>query len=106
MAKKEETVLTADEVVIPKMKKSVEPKKSKSVTQVIYVGPNSVNLGLTRSTVYIDGVPAVVEQMKDTYPLLHLLFVPINRIEAAEKDLATEGSALNAAFNSIRKGSN
>lgn len=112
MAKKDETVLKTEEVTAPEMIENAEsetkvakPKATKSdKAKVIYVGPNNMKLGLTRSTVYIDGLPAVVEQNKETYPLLYLLFVPIDCIEDAEKDLATEGSALSAAYYSVKGG--
>lgn len=75
--------------------------KTKDAKQVIYLGPNSAELGLTTGTVYIDGIPAVVGEDK---AMLRLLFVPINKIAEAEQELATEGTAMNAAYLEFKKG--
>ena len=75
--------------------------KTKDAKQVIYLGPNSAELGLTTGTVYIDGIPAVVGEDK---AMLRLLFVPINKIAEAQQELATEGTAMNAAYLEFKKG--
>lgn len=75
--------------------------KTKDAEQVIYLGPNSAELGLTTGTVYIDGIPAVVGEDK---VMLRLLFVPINKIAEAQQELATEGTAMNAAYLEFKKG--
>ena len=75
--------------------------KTKDAKQVIYLGPNSAELGLTTGTVYIDGIPAVVGEDK---AMLRLLFVPINRIAEAQQELATEGTAMNAACLEFKRG--
>lgn len=75
--------------------------KTKDAEQVIYLGPNSAELGLTTGTVYIDGIPAVVGEDK---AMLRLLFVPINKIVEAQQELATEGTAMNAAYLEFKKG--
>ena len=75
--------------------------KTKDAEQVIYLGPNSAELGLTTGTVYIDGIPAVVGEDK---AMLRLLFVPINKIAKAQQELATEGTAMNAAYLEFKKG--
>ena len=78
-----------------------KPGKSNDAKQVIYLGPNSAELGLTTGTVYIDGIPAVVGEDK---AMLRLLFVPINKIAEAQQELATEGTAMNAAYLEFKKG--
>ena len=78
-----------------------KPVKSNDAKQVIYLGPNSAELGLTTGTVYIDGIPAVVDEDK---AMLRLLFVPINKIAEAQQELATEGTAMNAAYLEFKKG--
>lgn len=75
--------------------------KTKDAKQVIYLGPNSSELGLTTGTVYIDGIPAVVGEDKS---MLRLLFVPINKIAEAQQELATEGTAMSAAYLEFKKG--
>lgn len=75
--------------------------KSNDAKQVIYLGPNSAELGLTTGTVYIDGIPAVVGEDK---AMLRLLFVPINKIAEAQQELATEGTAMSAAYLEFKKG--
>ena len=73
----------------------------KDAKQVIYLGPNSAELGLSTGTVYIDGIPATVDEDK---AMLRLLFVPINKIAEAQQELATEGTAMNAAYLEFKKG--
>ena len=73
--------------------------KSNDAKQVIYLGPNSAELGLT--TGYIDGITAVVGEDK---AMLRLLFVPINKIAEAQQELATEGTAMSAAYLEFKKG--
>ena len=75
--------------------------KTKDAKQVIYLGPNSAELGLTTGTVYIEGIPATVDEDK---AMLRLLFVPINKIAEAQQELATEGTAMNAAYLEFKKG--
>lgn len=75
--------------------------KTKDAKQVIYLGPNSAELGLSTGTVYIDGIPAVVGEDK---AMLRLLFVPINKIAEAQQELATEGTAMNTAYIEFKKG--
>ena len=75
--------------------------KTKDAKQVIYLGPNSAELGLSTGTVYIDGIPAIVGEDK---AMLRLLFVPINKIAEAQQELATEGTAMNTAYLEFKKG--
>ena len=72
------------ETVGNEMAEAVEkPVKYNDAKQVIYLGPNSAELGLTTGTVYIDGIPAVVGEDK---AMLRLLFVPINKIAEAQQE--------------------
>lgn len=75
--------------------------KTKDAKQVIYLGPNSAELGLSTGTVYIDGIPATVGEDK---AMIRLLFVPINKIAEAQQELATEGTAMNTAYLEFKKG--
>lgn len=76
---------------------------SNDAKQVIYLGPNSAELGLSTGTVYIDGIPATVDEDEDK-AMLRLLFVPINKIAEAQQELATEGTAMNTAYIEFKKG--
>lgn len=97
MAKTDELAIVGNE-----MAEAVEnPVKYNDAKQVIYLGPNSAELGLTTGTVYIDGIPAVVGEDK---AMLRLLFVPINKIAEAQQELATEGTAMSAAYLEFKKG--
>lgn len=83
------------------METTVKTKDAKDAKQVIYLGPNSAELGLSTGTVYIDGIPATVGEDK---AMLRLLFVPINKIAEAQQELATEGTAMNTAYLEFKKG--
>ena len=97
MAKTDELATVGNE-----MAEAVEkPVKYNDAKQVIYLGPNSAELGLSTGTVYIDGIPATVGEDK---AMLRLLFVPINKIAEAQQELATEGTAMNTAYIECKKG--
>ena len=97
MAKTDELATVGNE-----MAEAVEkPVKYNDAKQVIYLGPNSAELGLSTGTVYIDGIPATVGEDK---AMLRLLFVPINKIAEAQQELATEGTAMNTAYSEFKKG--
>lgn len=97
MAKTDELATVGNE-----MAEAVEkPVKYNDAKQVIYLGPNSAELGLSTGTVYIDGIPATVGEDK---AMLRLLFVPINKIAEAQQELATEGTAMNTAYIEFKKG--
>nr|DAX44346.1 MAG TPA: Nuclear and cytoplasmic polyadenylated RNA-binding, RNP, RBD, poly(U) binding [Caudoviricetes sp.] len=97
MAKADELATVGNE-----MAEAVEkPVKYNDAKQVIYLGPNSAELGLSTGTVYIDGIPATVGEDK---AMLRLLFVPINKIAEAQQELATEGTAMNTAYLEFKKG--
>ena len=97
MAKTDELATVGNE-----MAEAVEkPVKYNEAKQVIYLGPNSAELGLTTGTVYIDGIPATVGEDK---AMLRLLFVPINKIAEAQQELATEGTAMSTAYLEFKKG--
>ena len=97
MAKTDELATVGNE-----MAEAVEkPVKYNDAKQVIYLGPNSAELGLSTGTVYIDGIPATVDEDK---AMLRLLFVPINKIAEAQQELATEGTAMNTAYIEFKKG--
>ena len=89
------------EVVNEAIETAEKTVTSNDAKQVIYLGPNSAELGLTTGTVYIDGIPAVVGEDK---AMLRLLFVPINKIAEAQQELATEGTAMSAAYLEFKKG--
>ena len=77
--------------------------KTTDKTQVMYLGPNKFELGLITGSVYIDGVQAIVKQVKAVYPLLETLFIPLNRVGEAEAQLNTQGSALKAAYEQAKE---
>lgn len=77
--------------------------KTTDKTQVMYLGPNKFELSLITGSVYIDGVPAIVKQVKAVYPLLETLFIPLDHIGEAEEQLKKQGSALQAAYEQAKE---
>lgn len=102
MAKADVPVEIVNDAIVNDAIETVEKTVTfKDAKQVIYLGPNSAELGLSTGTVYIDGIPATVGEDK---AMLRLLFVPINKIAEAQQELATEGTAMNTAYLEFKKG--
>ena len=75
------------------MKKKVT--KPEAPTRLMYVGPTVMG-GLAQNAVY-EGMPAVVETIKETCPLVSNLFIPIEKYpEASEQIRAGKGAYYSA----------
>lgn len=84
-------------------KKTPEKKvvKKQAKGQVVYVGDNLAP-GLIHGTVFLDGVPPIVNLDKN--PLLERLFVPIEGLTKALKDVKEEGTPLYMANKMLKEG--
>lgn len=67
----------------------------------MYVGKSIIRAGLLHGQVFIGGKPAVLETLKEKYPLIEQLFVPIGEIDKAREAAATKGTPLYLANQQI-----
>lgn len=80
------------------MAKKISTKKPsvQGTGPVIYIGPNLPGGTMSAFTVYKNGLPAYVEQIKTETPEIGRLIVPIKDLPAARKRLARHGVEANA----------
>lgn len=83
-------------------------KKSKSyaasdtpVERYMYMGKSIIRAGLFHGQVFRGGKPAVLETLKEKYPLIEQLFVPIGEIDEAWEAVETKGTPLYLANQQI-----
>lgn len=67
----------------------------------MYVGKSITKAGLLRFQVFRGGKPAIIETLKEKYPLIEQLFVPIAEIDKARADVETKGTPLYLANQQI-----
>ncbi|MBU5672643.1 hypothetical protein [Paenibacillus brevis] len=72
--------------------------------QLIYIGPPIGKNGIALRThqTFIGGHPAYYESLYTAYPLIKKLFVPVTELREAQKQIATAGTALNIAVQSLK----
>ena len=74
------------------------------VDRYMYVGKSITKAGLLRWQVFRGGKPAIVETLKEKYPLIEQLFVPIAEIDKARAAIETKGTPLYLANQQIAGG--
>ncbi len=67
----------------------------------IYIGPNRLRDGLRKYTIYQDNPKDIVESLKDKFSLVDRLFVAVDDLEAAVKEVNRKGTPRNRAFQQI-----
>jgi hypothetical protein len=73
--------------------------KALAPERLMYVGPTILG-GLTQNTVY-EGIPAIVDEIKEDCPLIVNLFVSISKYPKAAKQIRTEKGNFFAAYKSV-----
>lgn len=72
-----------------------------NVQQVMYVGPSVPRFGLVQNRVYIGDVDDVFAPVKEKYPLVMQLVVPVGDSVRARADVNTPGTACYMAVQQI-----
>lgn len=67
---------------------------------VVYIGPSIKNV-VSTGTVYNNGLPAKLTQETEKQPVIKSLLIPVDELAAAQKELATPGSALAVIYNRV-----
>lgn len=60
---------------------------------VVYIGPTIKNV-VSTGTIYNNGLPEPLKKEMEKLPMIGSLLIPVDRLAAAQKELATPGSAL------------
>ncbi|WP_276764772.1 hypothetical protein [Phascolarctobacterium succinatutens] len=81
---------------------TTEPKASKS-EKLIYIGPALSCGRLPRYSVFIGGLPSHLEGELSRCPKLAKLFVPIGKLNEAEKELEKPGTPLHKYYAEVAK---
>lgn len=86
-----------------KSKRTASTKSTKTIKQLVYVGPTLSEGRLSFSTVFMNGLPFHVQELVDAHPWLEQLFVPTSELDMAIKATKDKGSYLNILYNKAKK---
>jgi len=70
--------------------------------QIVYVGASIDRIGLQQFAVYRGGIPEFAQDAVKACPDLAELFVPIEQLNQARRDILRQGSALRAYYLNAR----
>lgn len=93
--------LTADQA-----EQETKTERNKSVVAaeqkktLVYIGPSIKNV-VSTGTVYNNGLPAKVMQEIEKQPIIKSLVIPVDKLAAAQKELATQRSALAVIYGKV-----
>lgn len=99
-AKKTQAETTAAAPAAVETRAAASKAKEGSKEPVAYVGPDIKNVAIN-GTVYIDGLPAALQEKIGDVPALKGLLVPISNLAAAGVAITTQGTALNNLYNAV-----
>jgi len=85
----------------PKSKAPAKPQLSETL---IYIGPSLSRGRLAQYTTFRGGLPERVEALKEEYPKLGRLIVPVSQLSEAKARAATVGTAEQTAVQEIMGG--
>ena len=74
-----------------------DPDPTPAPGGVVYIGP-SINSVLRYGTTYLGGLPEVAERAIKQFPPMRKLFVPVEGLLEATKDLNKEKSAMRSIY--------
>ena len=86
-----------------KSKRTRTTKSTKTIEQLVYVGPTLSEGRLSFATVYTNGLPVHVQEIVDAHPFFKQLFVPVSELNEAIKATKDKGSYLNILYNKAKK---
>lgn len=71
--------------------------------KLIYVGPNLRNHALIQYAVYIGGMPKHIDNELEKVPELAKLFVPISKLEHAQKQIEIPGTPIAKYYEKVKE---
>ena len=72
------------------------------MSNTIYIGATLSKLDLVSGTIYTERPEPKIEEVKEKFPLIGLLFVPVEEYSAKFKEMQKAGTAINTAFKQTR----
>lgn len=84
----------------PEAKQKAVKRETAQKETVMYIGPSIKNVVIT-GTLYNNGLPEILRSEMEKQPVIGSLIVPMSRLAAAQKEIATPGSALNLIYNKV-----
>jgi hypothetical protein len=84
------------------MAKRTQATATEPSDQIIYVGASIDRLGLQQFAVYRGGIPEHAQAAVKECPDLAELFLPIEQLNRARRDIQRQGSALRASYLNAR----
>lgn len=95
------TVETHPDVILAQtLETDVQPENK----SFMYMGPSIKGVWLPEGQVFTDGIPTYANDLVPQYPHILKLFIPINDIVQASKDLKTPGKPLWSYYQKTLKG--
>lgn len=85
-----------------KSKRTQTTKSTKTINQLIYIGPTLSEGRLSHSTVLI-GIPDYIKAIIDKHPWFENLLVPVDEMNKAIASTKDKGSLLNILYNKAKK---
>lgn len=84
------------------MKKTKATDETKTIEQVIYVGPTIKNV-VKQHTVYTNGLPAILEEKAKELPAIKKLVVPVSKLMEVRKQLEQTGTAYSVFYAQVKE---
>ena len=81
--------------------KTKTTEETKTTEQVIYVGPTIKNV-VKQHTVFINGLPAILEEKAKELPAIKKLVVPVSKLMEVRKQIEQTGTAYNVFYEKVR----
>lgn len=85
-------------------KKNAASEATGADNSVMYIGPNRLTDGLKRFTVYRGTPTAFIAQVSGKYKNISRLFVPVEKLNEAMKNVETKGTPVFLAFHEVERG--
>ncbi len=85
-------------------KKNAASEATGADNSVMYIGPNRLMDGLKRFTVYRGTPTEFIAQVSGKYKNISRLFVRVEKLNEAIKDVATKGTPVFLAFHEVERG--
>lgn len=74
------------------------------MTNVIYIGARLGKDGVLPNEIFTAKPVETIERLKEKYPLIELLFVPVTEYMTARAEMETAGTARNKAYQQTKGG--
>lgn len=103
----EKTIAEATEAIVPETEFTQDPVQIRDEKpkkeQLIYVGPSLPGGFLAQHTVFRDGLPKYLEDIRKNNPQLDVLIVPVSQLLDAQEQLGCKGTAVQQAFQALSR---